>query len=47
MTPAEQRLEVRKTLKLYVGGAFSRSESGRAYAVEDGSGRFWANAAHA
>ena len=30
-----QRLEVRKTYKLYVGGAFPRSESGRSYEVVD------------
>jgi len=39
------RAEVRKTYKLYVGGAFPRSESGRAYAVTDSRGRFLANAA--
>jgi len=39
------RLEVRKTYKLYVGGAFPRSESGRSYAVSDAQGRFVANAA--
>jgi acyl-CoA reductase-like NAD-dependent aldehyde dehydrogenase len=41
------RLEVRKTYKLYVGGAFPRSESGRSYEVHDGAGRFLANAARA
>ena len=41
------REEVRKTYKLYVGGAFPRSESGRSYAVHDSSGGFLANAAHA
>jgi len=41
------RLDVRKTYKLYVGGAFPRSESGRSYVVEDSSGAFLANAAHA
>ncbi|MBA3310379.1 MAG: aldehyde dehydrogenase family protein [Nocardioidaceae bacterium] len=41
------RLDVRKTYKLYIGGAFPRSESGRSYVVEDTSGRFLANAAHA
>src|SRR3712207_6006437 len=41
------RLEVRKTYKLYVGGAFPRSESGRTYPVEDGRGRFVANVAQA
>jgi acyl-CoA reductase-like NAD-dependent aldehyde dehydrogenase len=41
------RLEVRKTYKLYVNGAFPRSESGRTYEVTDGKGHFLANAAHA
>jgi acyl-CoA reductase-like NAD-dependent aldehyde dehydrogenase len=41
------RLEVRKTYKLYVGGAFPRSESGRSYEVTDAKGRFLANAAWA
>ncbi len=40
-----QRLEVRKTYKLYVGGAFPRSESGRSYKITDAKGRFLANAA--
>ena len=39
------RLGVLKTYKLYVGGAFPRSESGRTYAVRDAAGAFWANAA--
>lgn len=39
------RLDVRKTYKLYVGGAFPRSESGRSYEVLDAKGRFLANAA--
>lgn len=39
------RLAVRKTYKLYVGGAFPRSESGRTYEVTTGDGRFLANAA--
>jgi acyl-CoA reductase-like NAD-dependent aldehyde dehydrogenase len=39
------RLEVRKTYKLYIGGAFPRSESGRSYEVADTRGRFLANAA--
>jgi acyl-CoA reductase-like NAD-dependent aldehyde dehydrogenase len=38
---------VRKTYKLFVGGAFPRSESGRSYAVQDAAGRFLANASHA
>ena len=45
--PADTRLDVRKTYKLYVGGAFPRSESGRSYEVTDHKGRFLANAAHA
>ncbi|WP_020578690.1 aldehyde dehydrogenase family protein [Actinopolymorpha alba] len=39
------RLAVRKTYKLFVGGAFPRSESGRSYAVYDAEGAFLANAA--
>ena len=39
------RLEVRKTYKLYIGGAFPRSESGRTFEVTDLKGRFLANAA--
>jgi acyl-CoA reductase-like NAD-dependent aldehyde dehydrogenase len=41
------RLDVRKTYKLYVGGAFPRSESGRSYVVNDAKGKFIANAAKA
>lgn len=41
------RVEVRKTFKLYVGGAFPRSESGRSYVVTTGAGKFLANAAQA
>lgn len=41
------RIDVRKTYKLYVGGAFPRSESGRTYEVTDTDGRFLANAARA
>jgi acyl-CoA reductase-like NAD-dependent aldehyde dehydrogenase len=47
MTRADARLEVRKTYKLYVGGAFPRSESGRSYEVLDHEGRFLANASRA
>ena len=39
------RIDVRKTSKLYIGGAFPRSESGYSYAVNDAKGRFVANAA--
>jgi acyl-CoA reductase-like NAD-dependent aldehyde dehydrogenase len=38
------RTDVRKTAKLYIGGAFPRSESGHSYAVTDAKGRFVANA---
>jgi acyl-CoA reductase-like NAD-dependent aldehyde dehydrogenase len=41
------RLDVRKTYKLYIGGAFPRSESGRSYVVEDSKGTFLANASKA
>lgn len=41
------RLAVRKTYKLYVGGAFPRSESGRSYVVTNSKGDFLANAAMA
>lgn len=41
------RLDVRKTYKLYIGGEFPRSESGRSYVVNDAKGRFVANAAQA
>ncbi len=42
-----ERLAVRKTYKLYIGGAFPRSESGRSYEVTDSKGHFVANAAWA
>ena len=41
------RLAVLKTYKLYIGGAFPRSESGRSYVVTDHKGGFAANAAMA
>ncbi len=41
------RIDVKKTYKLYIGGAFPRSESGRSYVVSDAKGRFLANAAQA
>jgi acyl-CoA reductase-like NAD-dependent aldehyde dehydrogenase len=44
---SENRIDVRKTYKHYVGGAFPRSESGRTYVVSDAKGAFLANAAHA
>jgi acyl-CoA reductase-like NAD-dependent aldehyde dehydrogenase len=39
------RIAVRKTYKLYLGGAFPRSESGRTFEVRDHEGGFLANAA--
>jgi acyl-CoA reductase-like NAD-dependent aldehyde dehydrogenase len=47
MPDTPERLQVRKTYKLYVGGAFPRSESGRSYPVTDHKGRFVANVAMA
>ncbi len=41
------RLDVKKTYKLYIGGDFPRSESGRTYVVNDAKGSFLANAAQA
>ena len=41
------RLDVKKTYKLFIGGKFPRSESGRSYVVTDARDRFLANAAHA
>jgi len=45
--PTGARIAVRKTYKLYIGGAFPRSESGRSYLVTDHKGGFAANAAMA
>ena len=41
------RVDVRKTHKLFIGGAFPRSESGRTYEVTDAKGEFIANVAQA
>ena len=41
------RLAVPKTYKLYIGGKFPRSESGRVYEIVDSQGGFLANAAKA
>ncbi|WP_238173547.1 aldehyde dehydrogenase family protein [Kribbella speibonae] len=38
---------MRKTYKLYIGGAFPRSESGRSYVVNNAKGKFLANASQA
>ncbi len=45
--PATSRIEVRKTYKLYIGGAFPRSESGRSYLVSGADGVTLANACRA
>ncbi|MEC3979469.1 aldehyde dehydrogenase family protein [Amycolatopsis sp. H20-H5] len=44
---SENRIAVAKTYKLYLGGKFPRSESGRVYPVTDAKGKFLANASHA
>jgi acyl-CoA reductase-like NAD-dependent aldehyde dehydrogenase len=41
------RLDVRKTCKLFIGGAFPRSESGRSYPVTERDGSLLAHAARA
>ncbi|MFI5254227.1 MAG: aldehyde dehydrogenase family protein [Candidatus Limnocylindrales bacterium] len=43
-TEAVARIAVRKTYKLYIGGAFPRSESGRSYVVRAADGTPLANA---
>ena len=47
LTGKDNRVEIRKTIKLYIGGAFPRSESGRTYEVFDAKGAFLANVAKA
>ncbi|MFE0172610.1 aldehyde dehydrogenase family protein [Streptomyces sp. NPDC059002] len=44
MSDRNERLSVFKTYKLYVGGKFPRSESGRVYEVTDSKGTWLANA---
>ena len=39
------RIDVMKTYKLFIGGAFPRSESGRSYEIKDKKGYFLANPA--
>jgi acyl-CoA reductase-like NAD-dependent aldehyde dehydrogenase len=43
----DDRIDVRKTYKLYIGGAFPRSESGRSYVVRAADGSPIANACRA
>jgi acyl-CoA reductase-like NAD-dependent aldehyde dehydrogenase len=45
VSPSSSRIDVRKTYKLYIGGAFPRSESAHSYEVTDSKGGFLANAA--
>ena len=45
MAGGPARLDVRKTYKLFIGGTFPRSESGRSYPVTDAEDGFLANAA--
>ncbi len=45
--PGDTRIDVRKTYKLYIGGAFPRSESGRSYVVVGADGAPIANAVRA
>jgi acyl-CoA reductase-like NAD-dependent aldehyde dehydrogenase len=44
---SDARIEVRKTYKLAIGGAFPRSESGRSYPVSSARGKLLAHAAQA
>ena len=43
MASSNSRIDVKKTYKLFIGGAFPRSESGRTYEVKDAKGNFIAN----
>jgi acyl-CoA reductase-like NAD-dependent aldehyde dehydrogenase len=47
LTGGNGRIDVRKTYKLYIGGAFPRSESGRSYVVQAADGEPLANAVRA
>ncbi|NCV16547.1 MAG: aldehyde dehydrogenase, partial [Actinobacteria bacterium] len=40
-------LDIKKTYKLFIAGAFPRSESGRSYQIKDKKGNFIANPAQA
>jgi acyl-CoA reductase-like NAD-dependent aldehyde dehydrogenase len=44
---SDERLRVRRTAKLFIGGAFPRSESGRSYPVHSPAGELLAHAAQA
>jgi acyl-CoA reductase-like NAD-dependent aldehyde dehydrogenase len=45
--PTKDRIAIRKTYKLFIGGAFPRSESGRTYLVSSHDGAVEANVAQA
>jgi hypothetical protein len=47
LATAPARVQVRKTYKLYIGGQFPRSESGRSYVVAAADGTPLANAVRA
>jgi acyl-CoA reductase-like NAD-dependent aldehyde dehydrogenase len=47
MATQTARIDVRKTYKIYIGGAFPRSESGRSYVVSAANGEPIANAVRA
>jgi acyl-CoA reductase-like NAD-dependent aldehyde dehydrogenase len=47
MSDGRTRLDVRKTYKLFIGGAFPRSESGRSYPVSGTDGTLLAHASRA
>jgi len=47
LAPTDGRIDVRKTYKLYIGGVFPRSESGRSYVVATPDGTPIANAPRA
>jgi acyl-CoA reductase-like NAD-dependent aldehyde dehydrogenase len=47
VAPLPPRIDVRKTYKLYIGGAFPRTESGRTYLVATPAGEPLANACRA
>ena len=46
MARAAARIPVEKTYKIYIGGAFPRTESGRYFALEDKDGKVIANVCH-
>ena len=43
ITAMEKRINILKTYKLFIGGQFPRTESGRYYLLKDNSGKHLAN----